>query len=128
MEDEESPFWSGFVRDVINGYLPKLCESPSLLPSRKVSSIGEAKTLLTKLFEDFKKVGSYNYEHFFTQLADGLKYVADNSNTGGLANLLMLLCELIDRHYLERNPFLGSAKDSDVALLAVIVNNFTSAV
>ena len=44
-----------------------------------------------------------------------------------MANLLMLICELVDRHYLERNPFLGSAQDGEVALLATIINNCTTA-
>lgn len=37
------------------------------------------------------------------------------------ANILFLLSELVDRHFLERNVNLNKAKDKDIALLASTV-------
>jgi hypothetical protein len=69
----------------------------------------------SQIFENLKKVGSYNYLNFFSKVEKKLiEFTSSttsnmNSELVVLSNIIFLLSETIERSFLERTPFLNKA-------------------
>ena len=116
-------FYLKLLKEIAVSYVNSLCQPRYLFPTPRVIWVTENKQAINNLFELYKKLSSYVYEDLFMAIDYALENYINNQKQELiiLSNILFLLSELVDRHFLERNVNMNKAKNKEIAILASTV-------